>query len=175
MNPRTILGKTWWDRTRRTAYKANHYNCWACSISPDDDPYNDKLEAHECYDIDWQACKATYLETVALCYRCHNFIHAGRMRSLVESGDEPADKLLAVLKRGVAILRAIDKYPYWRTYVLYLEYVERALPSVAIGRARDLRIVEPASTIIAPEHMWSLTIHDTIYRRDKHGTITSTP
>lgn len=173
MNPRTIFGKTWWDDTRHAAYRANNFFCHACGGSPDNDPYTNKLEAHECYEIDWKISQATYLETVALCHRCHNFIHAGRLRVLVEKGKRPVEKLIDVLNYGHDILQEQDPplYPYWRTYVLYLEYVERVMPLTAVGRARDLRLVDPYSTFHAPDDLWTLMVYGVTYRRNTNGKV----
>ncbi len=175
MNPRTIFGRTWWDDTRRAAYRLNNFHCHACGGAPDDDPFKAKLDAHECYEITWKECQATYLETVALCYRCHSFIHAGRFRARVETGDEKARTLIAILKHGMRVLTMAQQfpplYPFWRTYVIYLEYVERAMPGIAVGRARDLGIVDPFSTIHPPDHKWTLRVYGVTYRRDTHGDI----
>ncbi len=173
MNPRTIFGKTWWDNTRRAAYRANHFYCHACGGAPDDDPYKSKLEAHECYEVDWKTSTATYLKTAALCYRCHSFIHAGRLRMLVERGHKKATELVAVLRRGYDLLQAQDPplYPFWRTYVIYLEYVEKVMPRVAVSRARDLRLVDPFSTIHPPDDHWTLVVYGVTYRRDKSGNV----
>jgi hypothetical protein len=173
MNPRTIFGKTWWDDVRRKAYKANHFYCHACGGAPDDDPFRTKLDAHECYEIDWKTSTATYLETVALCFSCHSFIHAGRFRARTEAGKEPVKKLVSILEHGYRILQAHEPplYPFWRTYVTYLEYVERVMPGVAVGRARDLRLVDPYSTMHPSDSHWSLVVYDNTYRRDTDGRI----
>ena len=171
MNPRTILGRKWWDRERRRAYKKNHYNCHACGESPDFDPYQDKLHAHECYAIDWRHGKAVYIETVALCYSCHAFIHAGRLRALVDEGETDPKELTHILSRGVELLQSVNRYPFWRTYVIYLEYVKGVMPGNAVGQARDLGIVDKYSVLHLPDHMWTIKVFNNTYRRDENGDI----
>jgi hypothetical protein len=72
--PRSILGEEWWQKTRSAAYLKNNWCCHACGAKPE---ANHPLEAHECYEFDYAKGRATYIETVALCRKCHQFIHLG--------------------------------------------------------------------------------------------------
>lgn len=78
INPRRIMGKDWWDKTRKAAFAANNDCCWACGIYKLDIPGKRAfLEGHETYDVNYKERKSTYLETVGLCSPCHGYIHSG--------------------------------------------------------------------------------------------------
>lgn len=81
VNPRTILGRAWWDGVRRETYAMNDYRCFACGCDPFRSPHSHIIEAHECYDYNLIEHTATYRETVALCQQCHRFIHCIRLVS----------------------------------------------------------------------------------------------
>ena len=82
VNPRSILGKEWWDVQRQKAYKENNYCCWACGIHKSEAKYHQWLEGHEHYDINYETGCVKLKEIVALCHSCHNSIHTGRMQLL---------------------------------------------------------------------------------------------
>lgn len=76
LNPRTILGKEWWDATRKSAEASNNSHCFACLIHRDN-TQEGWLEGHETYDIDYEKKHMIYKGTVSLCTPCHKFIHCG--------------------------------------------------------------------------------------------------
>ena len=47
-----------------------------------------------------------YLETVALCHYCHNYIHNGRLLSLLSKGKLRPSKYAAVIQHGDRVLSA---------------------------------------------------------------------
>lgn len=173
VNPRTILGETWWKHERRAAYAKNNYQCHACGCDTSDDPFDDKLHAHECYEIVWNKASAKYIGTVALCYSCHNFIHCGRLSALVEEGKASEEKLFHVLVRGLKILESNGLKPYWRVYVLAREFLDRMLPYDAIGKARELYgdEIQAGDLIRLPDRKWTLEIAGVKYRRKSDGRI----
>lgn len=87
LNPRSILGKKWWDIERQKAYAKNNYCCWACGTYKthviDVEPW---LDGHELYDINFEKCKYELKEIVALCRKCHSYIHFGRTTILYNEG-----------------------------------------------------------------------------------------
>lgn len=87
LNPRTIMGKEWWDKKRKEAYRINNNCCWACGIHKDVARYHQWLEAHESYNISYRLARMTLKEIVALCHSCHNYIHSGRLRQLWKKGE----------------------------------------------------------------------------------------
>jgi len=103
--PRVVMGRSWWDKTRKEAYKKTDYHCQACGVHKSKALFHKWLEGHETYDIDYQVGRMVYLETVALCHACHNFIHDGRLHFLMSSGRFPHDKFRKILDHGTTLLR----------------------------------------------------------------------
>ena len=104
LNPRTILGKGWWDKVRKEAYWRHGFRCHACSIPGDEAKYRAGLEGHEMFDIDYVSGKVEFIEVVALCYSCHNYIHKGRLSYLLDAGKISGELFSYVLTRGNEIL-----------------------------------------------------------------------
>jgi len=113
--PREILGKEWWDKTRKEAYAKTNECCAACGVEKHRARYHQWLEAHECYETDYALGRSVYVETVALCHACHNFIHSGRMQIMVDRGDMPVSKYKDILKHGNGLLA---QYGYRKTQAL---------------------------------------------------------
>ncbi len=111
VNPRRIMGREWWDAHRRVVYERNNYHCFACGISAAEAPIHQWLEAHECYDYMWEEKILRYRETVALCYRCHNFIHSGRLYNVYLDGKVTREELLSVLLHGFKVLHKARLVP----------------------------------------------------------------
>jgi len=105
VNPRTIMGTSWWNQERRKAYKASSYRCLACGVSKFDALYRKWLEAHELYSVDYQKGRLVYLETVALCYACHNYIHDGRLQALLDTQEITHEKYVKIIQHGNRVLQ----------------------------------------------------------------------
>jgi len=127
--PREILGREWWDRTRREAYQSTKYRCIACGVMASMAKYHPWLEGHEIYQIDYKRGIAVYKETVPLCHACHSFIHDGRMLALVQAGKMTLKRYDDIMKHGNAILKKhnLVKFVYtgpiapWEKWRLSLE------------------------------------------------------
>lgn len=102
--PRSVLGNSWWEKTRQAAYKATNYHCLACGIHKSLARGKQWLEGHEVYSINYRKGKMIYLETVALCHYCHNYIHDGRLNSLLDQGKITHQKFAAILQHGDTVL-----------------------------------------------------------------------
>lgn len=105
VNPRSIYGSAWWNRTRLLTYKSTEFHCAACGVSKWEARSRKWMEAHEVYEIDYQKGRATFKEVVPLCHYCHNYIHDGRMTHLLEKGLLHHAKFVAVIKHGDSVLR----------------------------------------------------------------------
>ena len=92
MNPRSVLGKEWWDVKRHEAYAKCNYCCWACGVHKMHAKYHQWLEGHEFYDINYSTGRVELVEITALCHSCHNFIHSGRLWKLYEKGENSEAK-----------------------------------------------------------------------------------
>ncbi len=88
LNPRLLLGKRWWNKTRKAAYRSNRGFCQACGVSG-------RLDAHERYELDFKKLIATYQDAVPLCRNCHMYIHWLSC---------PLHRKVGILKKGNAIL-----------------------------------------------------------------------
>lgn len=109
LNPRTILGKAWWDIERKKAYAASNYHCMACGVAKQNALYHPWLEAHELYKIDYVKGTSEMTEIVALCHACHNFIHTGRLLMLVQSYKISPEKAKKIVEHGMNVLSKADK------------------------------------------------------------------
>ena len=103
--PRVVLGQKWWDTTRKAAYRSTDYHCLACGIPKALATYHHWLEGHEVYEIDYEAGRMRYLETVPLCHFCHNYIHDSRLTMLLQSGKIHHAKYASVIRHGDRVLR----------------------------------------------------------------------
>ncbi len=131
LTPRNIFGQEWWDIERQKAYKENDYHCWACGVPKIDATYHQWLEAHEHYNINYKTGEVKFIRIVALCHSCHNYIHDGRMKSIVGTEKLSYEKYENIIRHGEAILKAsgfdIFKpiYPKcnvaWNDWYLFME------------------------------------------------------
>lgn len=78
--PRTIVGKTEWDKMRFECYAEHDDICEICGQKlgagrKDGLPLH---QAHELFDYDFENCTATFNRLCCICPRCHQGIHSGR-------------------------------------------------------------------------------------------------
>lgn len=102
--PRVVLGQVWWDKTRKEAYRKALYCCMACGVSKHEAKGHKWLEGHEVYRVDYAKGLMHYVETVALCHYCHNYIHDGRLAFLLRDGLITHAKYAAILQHGDRVL-----------------------------------------------------------------------
>lgn len=130
LNPRTLLGKDWWDKVRKTAYKLNNNCCWACGIHRSKAKYHHWLEAHESYDINYRLARMTLKEIVALCHSCHNFIHRGRLLRLLQANKISQQKYDDILHHGKIITKNLktpepqQSYSNWNAWHLMIDDIK---------------------------------------------------
>ena len=103
--PRVVMGRAWWDKVRKEAYKKNEFHCQACGVHKTEALFHQWLEGHETYEVDYQRGIMKYEMTVALCHACHNFIHDGRLHGMMKLGKFPQDKFRKILAHGSSLLR----------------------------------------------------------------------
>lgn len=140
INPRSIMGRDWWDEQRKAAYKVNGGHCWACGLSSSRDPYHPWLEGHEYYEFDYDKGTMTFIEVVALCHCCHNFIHSGRLMALYEAHAIDYDKTKYILNHGLAVLSnnstpSKPLKPFIGTKMVYYQVVEQLSQAKAMAKA----------------------------------------
>lgn len=114
VNPRTIYGQSWWNRERLLTYKSTEFHCLACGVHKSEARSRQWLEAHELYEIDYKKGRATFIEAVPLCHYCHNFIHSGRMQTLLDRGELHHSKFVAIVQHGDRVLRqaGLERKPH---------------------------------------------------------------
>lgn len=106
VNPRSIKGKKWWDIVREEAYAKNNYCCWVCGVHISEALFYYRLEAHERFEYRYglRAGKAYFKEVAALCHACHNFIHIGRLKLLMDKKVVSREKFETIYNHGLRIL-----------------------------------------------------------------------
>lgn len=131
LSPRVIKGKKWWDEERQKAYIKSNYYCLACGVHKTEAKFHEWLEAHECYNIDYEKHTMTFIEVVSLCHMCHSFIHDGRLNKLLENRQITKKDYKKIIAYGNRILRRAklkQRGPYvednnrnWSKWVLILD------------------------------------------------------
>lgn len=137
--PRVILGDSWWNKTRKEAYRSTDFHCNACGVAKYKAKNRQWLEGHETYDIDYALGRMTYLVTVPLCHYCHNYIHCGRLKWLLDNRKLHQSKYVAIIQHGNALLNehnltrrlAPGLYADWEDWRLILDGKE--YPSLYSG------------------------------------------
>ncbi len=127
--PRTVKGNKWWDEQRRAAMAKNLYKCWACNIPKTKAKKHKWLEGHESYNIDWKKGTCNLVEIVSLCHYCHNYIHRGRLRVLVDYNRESREFYEDVLRHGNNLTAHLKKpiipspaeIAMWNEWVLIID------------------------------------------------------
>lgn len=77
--PRTIMSKREWDATRYACYEEHDNICEICGRQCGTKRGELYLhQAHECYELDYEACTSTFKRLCCICSLCHNGIHSGR-------------------------------------------------------------------------------------------------
>jgi len=77
LNPRTLLGKTWWDKKRQEVYASTGFHCACCGVAKLEAKKHKWLEAHEIVTVNYSTGICEIKEIVPLCHYCHMFIHSG--------------------------------------------------------------------------------------------------
>ena len=165
VNPRSIRGKTWWDKVRRETYAVHGDHCFACGVHKSRAKGNRKwLEAHERYDIDAEAGRVYFRGLVALCPWCHQFIHSGRLFALYQKGEVSKDFAWGVLTHGMNLLdrcnkeRGTDLKPFWFTLVFaYMLSGNRSIEDALDIVRKKVDITDGPA---APWEEWRLILDD---------------
>lgn len=99
------MGKDWWDTERQKAYRSTNYHCKACGVEKQEADFHRWLEAHEFYKFNYPKGEMVFICLIPLCHACHNYIHSGRMKALVDKGEMQEEKMDFILKRGNEIIK----------------------------------------------------------------------
>lgn len=104
VNPRTVKGRKRRDIERKKAYASTGDHCVACGVHKTKARGRKVMEAHEDYEIDFDKHQYKLKRIVPLCHYCHNFIHLGRLVSMMRKGQVKPEKVEAVYEHGEKIL-----------------------------------------------------------------------
>lgn len=107
--PRVIKGQVWWDKQRKAAAAKNNDKCWACNVHKTKAKRFKRLEGHEAYKIDSISGRCELDEIVSLCHYCHNYIHHGRLRVLIQNGTLPRYLYEEIIAHGDKIIAGLHK------------------------------------------------------------------
>lgn len=116
VNPRSILGRKWWDMQRNKSYEEQDFHCHACGIHKEEAQYKKWLEGHEHYEIDYTTGRVEFIKVVALCHACHNYIHNGRLQSLLDDGTIQRARFNQIIKHGELVLKLAGYTNYRPSY-----------------------------------------------------------
>lgn len=113
LNPRTLLGKDWWDMTREAAQVRTGYKCACCGVPKHRARKHQWLEGHEYFDIDYQTGVCEVISIEPLCHYCHNFIHSGRL-SVIIGKEKTKSEAIDILEHGFNILNEnnLECFPF---------------------------------------------------------------
>jgi len=103
LNPRTLLGQKWWDEQRFVAQERTEYRCVACGVPKNKAKGHHWLECHEYWDIDYYTGVCEVISIEPLCHYCHNFIHSGRLYSILGK-QKSLKEVKEILEHGFKIL-----------------------------------------------------------------------
>lgn len=106
------MGDEWWDEKRKEAYEAKGFRCWACGVPKKEAAFHPWLEGHERYAFDYKKGRMTFVEVVALCHSCHNFIHSGRLFMEFTAGRVTKEKMERIILHGFNVLKKAGLRPW---------------------------------------------------------------
>jgi hypothetical protein len=123
VNPRTIMGEEMW-KEYSALLRKNVMYCQACGTSKF---ISGAFDCHEIYKINYTAGTSTFIRCVVICKDCHNFIHSGRLKSLLDEGKITEFEYWRIIKRGNAILKKHN--------------IRKAMPSNNCAEWKDWKLI----------------------------------
>jgi hypothetical protein len=167
LNPRSVKGRSWWDMARKAAYSRNNTCCWACGTYAGDSLFQQRLEAHESYQVYYNIGVIQLVEVAALCFSCHNFIHSGRMHMLLDGEEMEHGVVSHILITRLAMLEKAGLEPFYGTLALHyhlhlgMPYHSALMQVMKEGKA------EISKTKPVKRSLWMLIVEKEVY--NVHG------
>lgn len=127
VNPRTLLGKSNWDKMRKLAYAEADDTCEICGYKPDN---LRQRHGHEVYEIDYKKGIAKFVRVFCVCSLDHlGCIHTGRAITLYKQGNPlyPREFLLAGVEKAFKTIYEYNQdHPGadLRAYATFLDYLK---------------------------------------------------
>lgn len=104
VNPRSIMGRSAWDKMRKTIYAKHGYRCAACGTTSRSALIKPYLEAHERFEIDYSKQTMTLIGMEPLCHACHSFVHSGLLELRLHYRKISKTDVASILGNGVGVL-----------------------------------------------------------------------
>lgn len=161
MAPREILGKAWWDKTRKAVYAKQDFKCIACGVHKMDAKYHNHIEAHEYYDMDYAKGCMEIKEIVGLCHSCHAYIHSGRTNMMMQSGKIGQQRALGIMRHGFKVLKKAGLEPWHghcQTYLNMLDFLGLPIDKSLISTTKRLTREQDVGKIQQNWSKWHLII-----------------
>lgn len=163
--PRTIFGPTSWDIMRKRTYYEAGYKCEICGV----DPPKGQLHAHELYTIDYEKGTSRFERAIAICKKCHDGIHSGRLITMYKKGNPLYSKkyLLDVVENCFKLVHDYNKghgtdLRVFDTYINYLKVPSIASEIEALMKKYNMRFYTPAESDVKWGD-WKLLVGDREY------------
>lgn len=128
LNPRTIMGGPAWDRLRKRTYYLAGYKCQICGA---DCSKPGSLDGHELYDMDYAKGTAKFNRVVAICKRCHDAYHSGRLITMHSRGVPiySTGYVLTVVEHCFKLIHDWNEShpdePKLKAYATFLDYLKK--------------------------------------------------
>lgn len=123
MQPRTIYGPSVWNFMRKKAYYNADYKCEICGC----EPAKGQLHAHELFSYDYMQHEGRFERCVAICAKCHNAIHSGRLISMFKRNNPlyPKSYVLKVVEHCFKQIYEYNKThdEELRVYATFVDYL----------------------------------------------------
>lgn len=104
--PRVCMNRDWWQLTRQRALNLANNRCICCGTP------GVPLEVHEEYITDYENRVLEYIRSVAICKKCHSFIHSGRLSALYSKNEITLSAFLLVLEHGLSLCGKYNIQPF---------------------------------------------------------------
>lgn len=105
--PRTIIGKTEWDKMRRQCYADADDVCEISGVKLNGKRGDTNLHhSHELFEYDYETLTATFIRPVCISPTMHNFIHSGRAITCYKNHEKLWDKtrMLSIAEAGFKVI-----------------------------------------------------------------------
>ena len=106
---RNTITKDEWKQSCHDAYALNKFCCAACGVHSSEAAFKTHLECHEIYKMQPAQRVWQYVDNIALCHTCHNFIHLKQLRERYNSGKISKEKFNYINDFGTWLLNGISR------------------------------------------------------------------
>lgn len=125
--PRVLMGNATWDHVRKKCYYDAGYKCEICGI--DFAEIKPRYAAHELYSYNYEEHEGVFERCIAICAKCHDFIHSGRLITMYANHNPmyPKSYLLEIVEKGFSLVHSYNEEHSeapLRVYATFLDYLD---------------------------------------------------